>query len=137
MKKLILALAAVLILTACGRETPAPQTVSLSLEANPTTGYSWQVSQSEELFKVESSYAQRQQSAGLVGAGGTETFTLTPLKAGTTELTLTYARPWENGEKADQLVYSFEIDPNLQVTMTNGYSTAVDEPIPVPTPTIT
>ena len=44
---------------------------------------------------------------------------------------------WENGEKADQLVYSFEIDPNLQVTMTNGYSTAVDEPIPVPTPTIT
>ena len=135
MKKLVLVLAAVLILTACGRETPAPQTVSFSLEANPTTGYSWQVSQSEELFKVESSYAQKH-DGGLVGAGGLETFTLMPLKAGTTELTLTYARPWENGEKADQLVYSFEVDSNLQVTMTNGYSTAVDEPIPVPTPTI-
>ena len=136
MKKLVLVLAAVLILTACGRETPAPQTVSFSLEANPTTGYSWQVSQSEELFKVESSYAQKH-AGGQVGAGGLETFTLMPLKAGTTELTLTYARPWENGEKADQLVYSFEVDSNLQVTMTNGYSTAVDEPIPVPTPTIT
>ena len=136
MKKLVLVLAAVLILTACGRESPAPQTVSFSLEANPTTGYSWQVSQSEELFKVESSYTQKH-AEGLVGAGGLETFTLTPLKAGTTELTLTYARPWENGEQADQLVYCFEVDPNLQVTMTNGYSTAVDEPIPVPTPTIT
>ncbi len=136
MKKLVLVLAAVLILTACGRESPAPQTVSFSLEANPTTGYSWQVSQSEELFKVESSYTQKH-ADGMVGVGGFETFTLTPLKAGATELTLTYARPWENGEKSDQLVYCFEVDQNLQVTMTNGYSTAVDEPIPVPTPTIT
>ncbi len=137
MKKLVLALAAVLILTACGREAPAPQTVSFSLESNPTTGYSWQVAQSEEVFKIESVYEQRGNAAGLVGAGGLETFTLTPLKAGTTELTLTYARPWEDGEKADQLVYVFEVDPNLQVKMTNGYSTAVDEPIPIPTPAIT
>lgn len=136
MKKLILALAAVLILTACGRETPAPQTVSFSLEANPTTGYSWKVSQSEEIFKVESSYAEKPHAEGLVGVGGEESFKLTPLKAGKTEVTLTYARTWEDGEKANQIVYSFEVDANLQVTMTNGYSTAVDEPIPVPTPTI-
>ena len=136
MKKLILALAAVLILTACGRETPAPQSVSFALESNPTTGYTWQVSQSEELFSVNSSYAEKKHAEGMTGVGGTETFTLTPLKAGKTEITLTYARPWEDGEKADQLVYSFEIDHNLQVTMTNGYSTAVDEPIPIPTPII-
>lgn len=136
MKKLILALLAVLILTACGRETPDPQTVSFALKSNPSTGYSWQVSQSEELFKVESVYEQAESAGNLAGAGGVETFTLTPLKPGKTELTLTYVRPWEDGEKADQLVYSFEIDQNLQVTMTNGYSTAVNEPIPIPTPTI-
>ena len=136
MKKLILALLAVLILTACGRETPEPQTVRFSLESNPTTGYSWQVSQSEELFNIESVYEQKKSSENLLGAGGTETFTLTPLKPGKTELTLTYVRPWEDGEKADQLVYSFEIDQKLQVTMTNGYSSGVDEPIPIPTPTI-
>ena len=58
MKKIALALAAVLILSACGKEVPAPQTVTLTLDSNPTTGFSWQVEQSEELFLVESVYTE-------------------------------------------------------------------------------
>ena len=135
-KTIMLALAAVLLISACGKESLTPQTVSFALESNPTTGYSWQVEQSEDLFKVESAFAENEHAEGMVGAGGMETFTLTPQKSGKTEVTLTYARPWEGGEKADQLVYTFEIDKNLQVKMTNGYSTGVNEQIPVPTPTI-
>ena len=54
-KTIILALAAALLISACGKETPTPQTVTVTLESNPTTGYSWQAEQTEELFKIERS----------------------------------------------------------------------------------
>ena len=136
MKKIALTLAAVLILSACGKEAPAPQTVTLTLDSNPTTGFSWQVEQSEELFRVESVYTEDRTGEPVTGSGGTETITLTPLKAGKTEVTLTYARPWEGGEKGDQLVYSFEIDKNMQVKMTDAYSMGSNEPITTPAPEI-
>ena len=136
MKKIALALAAVLILSACGKEAPALQTVTLTLDSNPTTGFSWQVEQSEELFRVESIYTEDRTDEPITGSGGTETITLTPLKAGKTEVTLTYARPWEGGEKGDQLVYSFEIDKNMQVKMTDAYSMGSNEPITTPAPEI-
>ena len=136
MKKIALALAAVLILSACGKEAPAPQTVTLTLDSNPTTGFSWQVEQSEELFRVESIYTEDRTGEPVTGSGGTETITLTPLKAGKTEVTLTYARPWEGGEKGDQLVYAFEIDKNMQVKMTDAYSMGSNEPITTPAPEI-
>ena len=136
MKKIALALAVVLILSACGKEVPAPQTVTLTLDSNPTTGFSWQVEQSEELFLVESVYTEDRTGEPVTGSGGTETITLTPLKAGKTEVTLTYARPWEGGEKGDQLVYSFEIDKNMQVKMTDAYSMGSNEPITTPAPEI-
>jgi predicted secreted protein len=137
MKKWILtALAAVMLLSACGKEAPAPQTVTFTLDANPTTGFSWQVSQSEELFTVETAYAEREHKEGLVGAGGTETVTLTPVKAGKTEVTLTYARPWEGGETADQIVYTFEVDKDMQVKTLDTYSMGANEPIATPEPVI-
>ena len=136
MKKIALALAAVLILSACGKEAPTPQTVTLTLDSNPTTGFSWQVEQSEELFRLESVYTEDRTGEPVTGSGGTETITLTPLKAGKTEVTLTYARPWEGGEKGDQLVYAFEIDKNMQVQMTDAYSMGSNEPITTPAPEI-
>ena len=137
MKKLIIpALAAVLILTACGKDTPKPQTVSITLDSNPTTGFSWQVAQSEELFSVETNYVEDEHEEGLVGVGGKETITLTPLKAGKTEVTLTYARPWEGGEQADQIIYVFNIDKNLQVETVDSYSMGVNETLPTPEPVI-
>ena len=135
-KTILLALAAVMLLSACGKETPAPQTVSFSLDSNPTTGFRWQVSQAEELFTVETVYTENEHDPGMVGVGGTETVTLTPLKAGKTEVTLSYARPWEGGEQADQLVYTFEIDKNLQVKLLDAYSMGAEEPIPTPAPEI-
>ena len=135
-KLLILAVAAVLILSACGKEAPKPQTVSITLDSNPTTGFSWQVSQSEELFSVETNYVEDKYEEGMVGVGGKETITLTPLKAGKTEVTLTYARPWEGGEQADQIVYVFNIDKNIQVETTDTYSLGADETLSTPEPEI-
>ena len=136
MKKLLMAIVAIFLLSACGKEELAPQTVTFTLDSNPTTGYSWQVEQSEELFEVKSSFAADEKDKQVTGAGGEETITLVPLKAGKTEVTLTYARPWEGGEQADQLVYTFEIDKNLQVTMSNAYSLSAESLIPTPEPVI-
>ena len=136
MKKLLMAIVAILLLSACGKEELTPQTVTFTLDSNPTTGYSWQVEQSEELFEVKSSYTAEETDKPVTGAGGEETITLVPLKAGKTEVTLTFARPWEGGEQADQLVYTFEIDKNLQVTMSNAYSLSAESLIPTPEPVI-
>ncbi len=139
MKKTIIpALAAVLLLVlcACGKEKLPPQTATFVLDSNPTTGFSWQVEQSEELFEVKSEYKADEQDEPVSGAGGTETITLTPIKAGKTEVTLTYARPWEGGEQGDQLVYSFEVDKDLQVKMIDAYSLGTAEPVTTPTPEI-
>ena len=85
---------------------------------------------------MKSSFAADEKDKQVTGAGGEETITLVPLKAGKTEVTLTYARPWEGGEQADQLVYTFEIDKNLQVTMSNAYSLSAESLIPTPEPVI-
>ena len=136
MKKLLMAIVAIFLLSACGKEEMTPQTVTFTLDSNPTTGFSWQVDQSVELFEVKSSFAAGETDKQVTGAGGEETITLVPLKAGKTEVTLTYARPWEGGEQADQLVYTFEIDKNLQVTMSNAYSLSAESLIPTPEPVI-
>lgn len=132
-----LALAAAL-LAGCGQQKE-PQTVTLQFDSNPTTGFSWQVSQSEELFDVQSSYQSDQQEDDepLDGVGGTETFVLTAKKPGTCEVTFSYVRPWEETEEPDQqMVYTFKVDRNLQVTMQSviGYST--EFPIGTPAPVI-
>ena len=137
MKKLLfIALAAVLVLSACGQEDVPPQTVSFKLDSNPSTGFSWQVEQSEELFEVKTEYTEEETEEPINGAWGVETITLSPIKAGKTEVTLTYARPWEGGEQGDQLVYTFEIDRNLQVIVTDAYSMGAEEPISTPAPEI-
>ena len=136
MKKILLVLAALIMLSACGKEESAPQTVTLTLASNPTTGFSWQVEQSEELFDVKTEYAADTTEEPVTGSGGVEIITLTPLKAGKTDVTLTYARPREGGERGDQLVYSFEVDRQLQVKVKDAYSLGAEEPIATPSPEI-
>lgn len=136
MKKYLIGIVALFLLSACGKEELTPQTVTFTLDSNPTTGYRWQVEQSEELFNVITSFSVSEADKPVTGAGGEETITLEPLKAGETEVTLTYARPWENGGQTDQLVYTFEIDKNLQVTMSNAYSLSANSIIPTPEPVI-
>jgi inhibitor of cysteine peptidase len=74
------------------------QTLVVTLEANPTTGYSWEVAEpldeqvlrqlGEPEFKVESD---------LMGAGGVQILRFEAVNAGKTTLKLVYHRPWEKG----------------------------------------
>ena len=120
MKKRILCAAALLalaglLLAACGKKEP--QSVVLTLPSNPTTGYTWEVTQTEDIFDITSEYAEDAADEELVGAGGTETYTLTPKTAGETEVTATYKRDWEGGETDTSMTYTFKVSKTLQIKL--------------------
>lgn len=78
---------------------------SITLESNPTTGYSWELASrldANVLELLHHSY-QRGGSAGM-GAGGSELWTFEPLCTGFTTIVLRYRRPWEPESPTDRQV---------------------------------
>ena len=72
--------------------------VKLVLEANPTTGFSWEKTDKvdKSILKLESNdYRQNANPAGMVGVGGRTTIVYRAVKAGTAKIDLTYMQPWE------------------------------------------
>ena len=83
-------------------------TFTISLESNPTTGYSWQAEfDSESLELVSEDFAS---DSTLIGAGGIQTFEFLALKEGQIEVTMVYKRPWEN-ESIDTKVFPVKVTP--------------------------
>jgi inhibitor of cysteine peptidase len=69
---------------------------SISLASNPTTGYGWTATFAPDKFtKVSDVYTPA--TTTVVGSGGTEKFTFTPLSAGTYDIVFSYARSFETG----------------------------------------
>jgi inhibitor of cysteine peptidase len=69
--------------------------IVISLEANPTTGYSWQQvpGLDESVVKfVSEDYQQAPASPNMVGVGGTDTLTYEAVGEGTTTVALGYQR---------------------------------------------
>jgi len=79
-------------------ELKVGQVLEITLEANPTTGFGWQVLEVEGAVveqQGEKAYKQRETDGRRVGVGGWETFTFKAAKAGTADLRLVYRRSWE------------------------------------------
>ena len=75
------------------------QTITIALSANPSTGYTWEVSRLDTGILSQVGEAEFQSGAidpNIVGAGGTMLFRFQALSAGQTTLELVYHRPWEN-----------------------------------------
>ena len=111
---ILVVMVAILLVTGCagGIKTypDSGQTINIgtnqefiiALDSNPTTGYSWQASYDETMVElVEARYEipemekHERVKQGIVGGGGVEYFQFKALKAGKTEITLVYKRPWE------------------------------------------
>lgn len=78
----------------------AGDSVTLPIEENPTTGYAWELDNSNaaSLALVSSKYSQPQQKEGelpLCGAPGVKTFIFKATKAGSSTLVFKYRRAWE------------------------------------------
>ena len=71
--------------------------VMVSMEANPTTGYSWSYTLSADsvLHEVCSIYEADQRVHGMVGVGGRQCYTFSAVSAGEVTIRFVHARPWE------------------------------------------
>jgi inhibitor of cysteine peptidase len=98
-------------------EVKTGEKFAISLQSNPTTGYSWQPEFDSELLElVESEFVAS--SPGLVGAGGVETFVFLAHREGQAEVTLKYQRPWEDQPIEEQSRKVNIIDS--QISILNG-----------------
>jgi len=82
------------------KELARGQTLIVTLDSNPTTGYSWAVADVDKnvLHQIgDSVYQSSNTNPNVVGAGGKETFHFEAANAGTTTLKMIYRRPWETG----------------------------------------
>ncbi len=75
---------------------PVESEVAISLAENPSTGYSWNATASPGLTVADDRYRPNATPEGVVGAGGTRTWTLVPEQPGTFIFSAVYRRPWEN-----------------------------------------
>jgi inhibitor of cysteine peptidase len=74
--------------------------ITVTLDSNATTGYSWQlmgISDDNVLEKTNNVYEAP--TSGLMGAGGKEVWTFQALKAGKATVTMEYDQPWTGGQK--------------------------------------
>jgi inhibitor of cysteine peptidase len=81
----------------------AGQQLVVELPSNPTTGFMWVVAESGPLAQKGEAAYESPAKPGVVGAGGTETFTFTAEKSGTGTLKLEYRRPWEKDVAAEDV----------------------------------
>ncbi len=73
---------------------PVGSAITISLDENPTTGYSWNVTSSAGLEYVNDTYIAPE--TGLVGAGGVHVWEYLAAEEGSAEFSAVYKRPWEN-----------------------------------------
>lgn len=73
------------------------QTVAITLEANPTTGYTWEVAELDESILQQVGEIEFKPQSDLIGAPGVQTLRFRAVNPGQTALKLVYHRPWEEG----------------------------------------
>lgn len=86
--------------------------LAIEAEGNPTTGYTWKVTKTDDsLINVASDYKEDAHKEGMVGVGGTYTFTATAkdrAKSGNCTLELSYLKDWE-GESSTEKVLTYKL----------------------------
>lgn len=68
----------------------------VSLEGNPTTGYTWNATLSDGLELLDSDFATYEHTEGMVGVGGTFSWDVVAKETGTQTFSAIYMRPWED-----------------------------------------
>lgn len=79
---------------------PVHHSFSLTMDANPTTGYQWELSNpvdSRYLALLSNQYVAPS-PAGRIGQSGHQVLTFQSLKAGITSIALKYCRPWDDSD---------------------------------------
>jgi inhibitor of cysteine peptidase len=73
------------------------QDLEVTLQGNPTTGYTWEVLPGAETILEQQGEPKYEAESNLLGAGGSFTFTFKAVTEGETSLRLIYHRTFEPG----------------------------------------
>ena len=126
----------VLALTGCGQseeeQEPVQDTATIMLNFNAGTGYQWFCElDNDEVMEIVSQETEDIAEEGIVGGPLKETVVLKAKAAGTTVLTCTLARSWEeSGSAAEVAAYEFSVADDLSVTCTEStLSSGASEPV--------
>jgi len=76
-------------------EINAGQTLVVSLEGNPTTGYTWEAAELDDQVLRQVGETEFKPDSDAIGAGGVQTLRFEAMNSGQTTLKLVYHRPWE------------------------------------------
>ena len=89
------------------------QPFNISLESNPTTGYIWTVDFDNKFLSggAEIDGTINTVRPALMGAGGQQIFSFTPIREGRTIVSSAYKRPWEE-TAADKRMFLIIIQPS-------------------------
>ena len=93
---------------------PVNNIQAITLEGNPTTGYTWVYTNIPDGIVSEkaSDFLMDPHSEGLDGAGGTFLFVFESVGAGEAELVFYYKRSWEDTPPEDAVAYMAVVDNN-------------------------
>ncbi len=80
-------------------EVRTGQEIIVSLESNPTTGYTWEISNIEDGIMEQVGKTVFESSTDLVGSGGIQVFRFKACGTGEVVLDLVYHRSWEKEVK--------------------------------------
>ena len=84
------------------------QTLVLSLDSNPTTGYQWEITELDEAILKQTGHEYEADQPVLIGSGGKEVWRFQAQSSGSTTLSLGYKRSWEERIEPIQ-TYSVEV----------------------------
>jgi inhibitor of cysteine peptidase len=80
-------------------ELKSDQTLVISLEGNPTTGYTWEVAEVDEgVLRQVGEVEFEPEDTGDVGVGSVQILRFETVNSGKTSLDLVYHRSWEDEE---------------------------------------
>ncbi len=84
-------------------ELKAGQTLVVSLEGNPTTGYTWEAAELDEQVLRQVGEAEFKPETDAIGSGGVQTLRFETVSSGQTTLKLVYHRPWEEDVEPSEI----------------------------------
>ena len=120
-KTWLAALFALLALPCAAAESP-DHAQTISLDANPSTGYAWTgvvlTGSAVSLDSAAGVFVPDAQDEPLTGAGGQTQYVLTAVRPGESVVVFEYARPWEDAP-AERRVLLAVVDEALQLTLTD------------------
>jgi len=79
----------------------AGQTLDIRLEGNPTTGFTWEVSEVDDAILRQVGETEFDPFSGLIGSPGIQTLRFEAVGSGQLTLELVYHRPWETESALD------------------------------------